>query len=198
MLSLEKNRLPFFKRMTSIKFERGLYTPEVTNLGIWYQYRSLPLSLLPHRLWWEGVDVCWRQASGEAPGLVSMVASAEEAGSQTTFRVSHPLLVSHSPQAKPPSTSTSGYETCPVFLSERLQGRRRKPHVAQPSPLPSSPSSPSTNCSLGLGLTRGKPHPIHSAARPCAWGAPGRTCSLARGNSGTKKGRSHQTRVSHL
>lgn len=183
MLSLEKNRLPFFKRMTSIKLERGLYTPEVMNLV------SIPksaLSLLPHWLWWEGVDVCWRRASGEAPGLVSMVASAEEAGSQTTFRVSRPLLVSHSPQAKPPSTSTSGYETCPVFLSERLQGRRRKPHVAQPSPLPSSPSAPSTNCSLGLGLTPAGSHILSTRQPgPEPGGAPGRTCSLAQGNSGT-------------
>lgn len=87
MLSLEKNRLPLFKRMTSIKLERGLYTREVTNL---VSIRKSALSLLPHQLWQEGVDVCWRQASGEAKGLVSMVASAEEVGSQTTFCASLP------------------------------------------------------------------------------------------------------------
>ena len=44
--------------------------------------------------------------------------------------------------------------------------------MAQPSPLPASPSTPSTNCSLGLGLTCGKPHPVHSASRPCTWWSP--------------------------
>ena len=122
MLSLgKKKRLPFFKHMTSIKLERGLYTPQVTNP---ISILKSALSLLPHWLWQEGADACWRprlftagpgtdplirslhtprkgeeglypgllivkdtkavltpiraypRDSGEAPGLVSMAASA--------------------------------------------------------------------------------------------------------------------------
>ena len=117
----KKKRLPFFKHMTSIKLERGLYTPQVTNP---VSILKSALSLLPHWLWQEGADACWRprlftarpgtdplirslhtprkqeeglypgllivkdtkavltpiraypRDSGEAPGLVSMVASA--------------------------------------------------------------------------------------------------------------------------
>ena len=39
-------------------------------------------------------------------------------------------------------------------------------------PAPRQPFRSITNCSLGLGLTRGKPRPVHSTSWPCAWWSP--------------------------